>query len=170
MKVRIRRQMIKDASAFFKIINCEEFKYFPVRVPTVGFERNFLRLSRKNWDEGKSYNFSILADEVLVGGIGFFFHSARDYVVEIGYFISKDFWGKGIAVEAVGLVEKFICEKLPKISRIEIVMAVENSGSERVAQKAGYEKEGVMRKALKIFEKYHDAYLYAKTIGEAAAR
>jgi RimJ/RimL family protein N-acetyltransferase len=170
LNVKIRRQLVKDASAFYKIINCDDFKYFPVRVPSIKFEQKFLRLSRKNWDAGKSYNFSILVEDILVGGIGFFFHSAREYVVEIGYFISKDYWGKGIAAKSVQLVEDFISQKLPQISRIEIVMAVENKASEKVAKKAGYEKEGTMKKALKIFGKYHDAHLYAKTIGEANTR
>ena len=43
-------------------------------------------------------------------------------------------------------------------------MTVENKASERVAIKSDYKKEGIMRKAIRIFGKNKDAYLYAKVL------
>ena len=61
------------------------------------------------------------------------------------------------------MLEEYIRENLD-ITRITICMAKENLASQRVAIKAGYKKEGLMKMYAKIGEKYHDAYLYAKLL------
>ena len=58
---------------------------------------------------------------------------------EVSYWIGKDYWGKGIATEAVRLAEAYGFEKLG-LTRITIVMDTKNTGSEKVAIKAGYKK------------------------------
>ena len=41
-----------------------------------------------------------------------------------------------------------------------------NKGSEKVAVKCGYKKEGTMKKAAKNGDAYTDAHIYAKVAGE----
>jgi ribosomal-protein-alanine N-acetyltransferase len=53
-------------------------------------------------------------------------------------------------------------EKLD-LQRITILMDTRNLASERVAQKCGYEKEGIMKKVHRVGEDYFDCFLYAKT-------
>ena len=49
------------------------------------------------------------------------------------------------------------------LQRIIILMDTRNLASERVAQKCGYEKEGIMKKVHRVGEDYYDCFLYAKT-------
>jgi len=65
--------------------------------------------------------------------------------------------------QAVKLLEE-ICFKDLGLSRIEIVMELDNKGSEKVAIKSGYKKEGQIQKL--ILNKdgtKRDCFLYAKT-------
>ena len=55
--------------------------------------------------------------------------------VEIGYVLSKKYWGKGIAVEALKRVINFLIEEV-KVNKIIIEADTRNVQSIRVAEKA----------------------------------
>ena len=63
---------------------------------------------------------------------------------ELGYYVAEEYWGKGIATEAV----KQICDLVFKNSDIVRIFAEPfafNKASCRVLEKAGFECEGVLR-------------------------
>lgn len=74
------------------------------------------------------------------------FHGSDRCRGEIGYEISSKYWGKGIATKAVKMVVSTIFFEWPHLERLEAVVAVDNLGSQRVLEKAGFIKEGVLRK------------------------
>lgn len=63
---------------------------------------------------------------------------------EIGYWIGRDFWGRGIATDAVIGMTRYAFERL-KFRRVFAVPFARNPASCRVLEKAGYVREGVMR-------------------------
>ncbi|XP_070015553.1 uncharacterized protein [Nicotiana sylvestris] len=65
---------------------------------------------------------------------------------EIGNELSSKYWGKGIATKAVKMAAATIFIEWPHLERLEAVVDVENPGSQRVLEKAGFTKEGVLRK------------------------
>ncbi|KAH0634122.1 hypothetical protein KY290_037557 [Solanum tuberosum] len=74
------------------------------------------------------------------------FHGSDICRGEIGYEISSKYWGKGIATKAVKMVASTIFVDWPHLARLEGIVAVDNVGSQRVLEKAGFIKEGVLRK------------------------
>ncbi len=64
------------------------------------------------------------------------------------------------ATRAVRLLARFGFEELG-LGRIEIVAAVGNKASQRVAEKAGAHREGVLRRRLCLHDEYHDAVMYS---------
>jgi RimJ/RimL family protein N-acetyltransferase len=59
---------------------------------------------------------------------------------------------------------KLICNfafDILKLNRIEIVIAEENIISQRVAEKLGAKKEGLLRKRLTVRDIIYDAYLFS---------
>ena len=66
-------------------------------------------------------------------------------VGEVSYYIWEKYWGMGYAVEALSSVVAFGFKDL-KLERIQAVVDVRNIASEKVLQKAGFEKEGLLRK------------------------
>lgn len=65
---------------------------------------------------------------------------------ELGYVLAARYWGKGIATKAVKMVAKTIFNQWPELKRLEALVDVENVGSQRVLEKAGFMREGVLRK------------------------
>jgi ribosomal-protein-serine acetyltransferase len=78
----------------------------------------------------------------------------------LGYWVRSSCAGHAIAVTATRLCACFGFEEL-HLKRIEIVAAVGNRRSQRVAEKAGATREGILRKRLKIGEVWHDAVMYS---------
>jgi ribosomal-protein-alanine N-acetyltransferase len=163
IKVKIRPQKISDAKRFFEILNNDNFVYFPTRPKSLREEIEYLKKNTKRKANNFQHNFSILYGTEVVGACGLRVDQHRGYIGEIGYFVDEKYWGKGIATEAVRLVEKFGFEKL-KLHRIVILMNPKNKASEKVAKKSGYKKEGKMKEVIKDFKSntFRDSYLYAK--------
>lgn len=80
---------------------------------------------------------------------------------EIGYALfDQAYHGKGIMSEAVSLLTNYLFES-SLLNRLEIHMNVGNIGSERVAIKCGYSKDGVAREAHFSRGRHIDVAMYS---------
>nr|XP_004247574.1 uncharacterized protein LOC101247959 [Solanum lycopersicum] len=89
------------------------------------------------------------------------FHGSDICRGEIGYELSSKYWGKGIATMAVKMVASTIFVDWPHLARLEGVVAVDNIGSQRVLEKAGFIKEGVLRKYYLVKGKPIDIVMFS---------
>ncbi|PUZ37673.1 hypothetical protein GQ55_9G139100 [Panicum hallii var. hallii] len=64
----------------------------------------------------------------------------------LGYALARDHWGRGIAAAAIRMVVGRVFDDLPGLERLEAVTDVENVRSQRVLEKAGFQREGVLRR------------------------
>ncbi|TFE00565.1 GNAT family N-acetyltransferase [Jeotgalibacillus salarius] len=96
----------------------------------------------------------------LIGTVDFVSWQPKNHTAEIGYVISQDYWGKGIATEAAKKIIEFGFENMDLV-RIQARCFPENEGSEKVMQKAGMLFEGVLRKSLFIKGKHWDGKVYS---------
>jgi len=79
----------------------------------------------------------------VLGSIGF--GPLEDGVGEVGYWVRGDVRGCGIATRALVLLSRWAL-RLQGVARIQLRADVENSPSRRVAERAGFQLEGVLRK------------------------
>jgi RimJ/RimL family protein N-acetyltransferase len=84
---------------------------------------------------------------------------------EIGYWIAP--WGRrrGAATAAVRLIAGYGFEVLA-LARIEVIPYVDNPASQRVAEKAGCTREGVLRSYFLAHGERHDCVMYSLLPGE----
>jgi ribosomal-protein-alanine N-acetyltransferase len=78
----------------------------------------------------------------------------------VGYFLDRKNNGKGFMTEAVRLVVRFAFEQL-KLHRLEAGVMPHNLGSIRVLEKAGFHKEGIAKKNVKINGRWEDHQILA---------
>jgi RimJ/RimL family protein N-acetyltransferase len=109
-------------------------------------------------------NFAIAVNDEAVGGIGF---SVQPDVghrsAEIGYWIGEEFWGRGIASEALHAVSEYAFAN-HDLCRLFAHVFEWNPASARVLEKAGYVFEGSMRKSVTKDNQTIDQLVYARTI------
>ena len=85
--------------------------------------------------------------EELLGGAGL--RAPEDGVAEIGYWVRREARGRGIAPRAVRLVSEWGLRERG-VARISLMTEPENAASQRVAEKAGYRREGVLRSWMEL--------------------
>lgn len=84
------------------------------------------------------------ADGGLLGSVGATWNESRD-VAEIGYWLRANARGRGVTTAAVRLVTAWALDA--GAARVQLRAAVENDASRRVAEKAGFRLDGVLRSA-----------------------
>jgi len=121
--------------------------------------RSWVRLAS---GEGLNLVFAIEVEGFVAGAIGL---RPRDDIhalsAEIGYWLGEEFWGRGIATDAVIAVTNYAFETLGMV-RVYAEVFEWNAASMRVLEKAGFQKEGLMRRSAYKDRKIIDQALYAK--------
>lgn len=111
------------------------------------------------WRREESYPFFIFQRDgrTLVGGCALNEIDRPRLRANLGYWIRTSRMGFGLATAAGRLAARYALETLA-MQRVEIVAAVENLASQRVAAKLGAMREGLLRNRLRIRDLPHDAY------------
>jgi RimJ/RimL family protein N-acetyltransferase len=104
---------------------------------------NIARAARA-WEDGTWAVFRIVdaATDKVVGGVNL--QLADHRIGEISYFLRASARGSGLATRAVRLVAGWAFDELG-LERIELRVHPENEASRRVAERAGFTREGVER-------------------------
>ena len=94
---------------------------------------------------GVDDTFAVTEDGRVVGSVGVRWNEQRD-VGEVGYWLRADARGRGTATRALVLVSAWALG-LDGVGRLQLRAATDNDASRRVAEKAGYRFEGILRSA-----------------------
>jgi len=124
--------------------------------------REFLasRVNPVNSEEAYSFGIFDKSGERFLGGVGLNFFNRVHQMANLGYWVRTSETGRGIASRATRLVARFGFAELG-LQRIEIIAAVGNVASQRVAEKAGAVRECVARKRLLINGEQLDAVVFS---------
>jgi RimJ/RimL family protein N-acetyltransferase len=124
--------------------------------------REFVSSRESAATDGEWYSFGIFAkdDDRILGGVGINFINRVHQMANLGYWIRTSAAGLGFATMATRLAARFGFEQLG-LQRIEIVAGVSNLASQRVAERAGAKREGVLRKRLLMRGEPLDAVLFS---------
>lgn len=129
---------------------------------TIEESRNWITTRPMAWKNGEEYGFAILDAETkrFLGGVGINQINRIHNCGNLGYWVRATEQNHGIATRAALLLTLFGFREL-NLERIEILAATGNIASQRVAEKTGALREGVLRHRLKIRDNYEDAVLFS---------
>lgn len=150
-RVTIRAWRDADADALVRRINDPLVAAFLDQVPqpyTHEDARAWVELADERWQDGAMAAFAIELDGVdgPVGGVGVRFFEGLDAgAAEVGYWVAGEARGRGVATAATCLAAAWAFESHPDLERLQLRADVENPASNRVAEKAGFRREGVLR-------------------------
>ena len=123
---------------------------------------NWLAELPGEWSRGRAYHFAVFdaGDDAFLGGCSLSDIDPVHNYANLGYWIRSSRAGGGTATAAVRLIARFGLEEAG-LSRLEIVAAVGNRASQRVAEKAGAMQEGVQRNQHLVHGRLHDCIMYS---------
>jgi len=144
----------------------DPFIPFITTVPSTSGEPEALAFIERQHDRLRThagYVFAIAdTSDRAVGLIGLFFSSgAASARASIGYWITSSQRRRGYAAEALGILTSW-AKLHADLDRLELYVEPWNSGSWRAAERAGYEREGLLRAWERIDGKPCDMYMYAQ--------
>lgn len=101
---------------------------------------------RGRWAEGAGFSFAIAeaSTDRAVGGIGLWLSALADGRATAGYWIVPSARGRGFASAALIALTSFGWT-IPALHRMELYIEPWNAGSIATAERAGYQREGLLR-------------------------
>jgi RimJ/RimL family protein N-acetyltransferase len=160
----LRKMTPDDAEAVFAYASDPEVTRYTAwdTHHTIEDSRAFLELVLGKYRSGGEPDWGVVYkdDHRFVGTCGFASWEAGHARAELGYVISRGYWGRGLMPEAVRTIIAFGFEKM-NLNRVEARCIAENVASARVMEKAGMTYEGTLRRREFIKGAYRDMKLYA---------
>jgi len=105
--------------------------------------------------------FAIAVGDEAVGGIGLVLHEDIERCsAEVGYWLGQTYWGRGIMTVALKAFTRYAFREFDLI-RLYAVPFLHNASSINVLEKAGYQREGIMRQSAIKNGQVLDQVLYA---------
>lgn len=126
---------------------------YSIRTEAESFFKNVVE--KHAWFKGICLGDRIIGSLTLDKGKGI--HGCK---AELGYVIAREYWGKGYATEAIKLAVKSGFADL-EIERIEAFVDPDNVASQRVLEKNGFTKEGLLRSCIVQKGKVKDRIIYS---------
>jgi ribosomal-protein-alanine N-acetyltransferase len=132
------------------------------------FPHPYTRRDAASWinyceaSEPPPLNLAITYDGEAIGGIGI--SPGIDVfrkTAEIGYWLSENFWGRGIATEALKLMTRYAFAEFDLV-RLEAWVFAWNPASARVLEKSGYKFEGRLERSVFKDGELTDRLVYSK--------
>lgn len=119
----------------------------------------FARACEAGWERGTEFQFYMFLDDVLVGTIGLNRVNPMQGHCEIGYWIRSDLTGRGLTTEAASAMVSFAFDDVA-LHRAELHAGLENVGSIRIAEKLGFQREGVLRHGSRGAAGFYDVFVF----------
>jgi RimJ/RimL family protein N-acetyltransferase len=112
------------------------------------------------FESREEFNFAIITGGQIAGVCGINAINRENRLANLGYWVRSSQTRRGIATQATRLLADWAFQNT-EINRLEILVAIRNHPSLRVAAKAGAVWEGVLRGRLQHRGEMHDAVLFS---------
>ncbi|MGE7603403.1 GNAT family N-acetyltransferase [Peribacillus sp. NPDC097675] len=163
-RLLLRKVTEEDASSVLKYLSDSEVMKHIGLAPFATIEEALDEISwyQSIFEKGTGIRWGITLKEQgeVIGSCGFLNRAPQHYRAEIGTELRKDHWGQGIACEAFEAVIRYGFETL-QIQRIEALIEPPNVSSQRLAEKHGFLREGLLRQYEFTCGKFDDLYMYS---------
>ena len=164
-KVVLRQLKLSDAPLVQKYLKDPVMTKWTLNIP-YPYPKNggvkFIAKARSLKRRNKAIVYAITQKDSdnIVGVISFQDFNWPDKCAELGYWLGKPFWGKGLMTDATQLMLDLGFRVL-KLHKIKAGVFADNPASIKVLMKNGLKREGVLRHRRMRFGKWRDTVLLA---------
>lgn len=126
----------------------------------------FIRSVPEQWRSGDTGLFCITpADDLdrVIGSVGIY--TRMHQIGHLGYWVAAAERGRGVATRALRLVCRWAFATTDLV-RLELQVIPGNEASIRVAERVGFQREGVLRSSINQRGEHHDGIMYSLLPGE----
>ena len=161
----LRKTKVADAEAIFREYaqDADVTKYVSWRAhQSVAETKNYVRACSLAWNTGRAFHWVIerRSDQLLMGMI---IARVNREKWELGFVLGRRHWDRGYMTEAVKAIIGWALNQAD-IYRVWAVCDIDNAASARVMEKAGMQREGILRRWSmhpNISSEPRDSYCYS---------
>lgn len=123
---------------------------------------DYIAITRAHWGDGTIYSFAITDAKsgMLLGACSLSHIHPIYFHCNLGYWVRTSQRGRGIAGHAAKLAASFAFKNI-NLVRVEVVIAVGNTASLKVAEKIGVHREGILRNRIIVRKEIHDGVMFS---------
>jgi [ribosomal protein S5]-alanine N-acetyltransferase len=164
--VTLRRWREDDADAITAACQDPEISHWIPMIPRPYRREHALSYVRGEVEGLGEHQYAIEVDGAVAGAIGMTVNRMR--AGHIGYWCAAEARGRGVVTRALRLLSLYGFEELG-LQRLELITDPDNVASQRVAEKVGYRREGVLRSHLDHPDgRRRDSVMFSLLPGEVA--
>ena len=168
-RLTLRRMLKTDAADMYDYASRPEVSRYLLWNPheSEAYSRRYLVYLQTRYRAGDFYDWAVVWRKTgkMIGTCGFTNLRLETNSGEIGYVLHPDFWGMGVAPEAVRRILRFGFMDL-RLHRLEARYMIGNDRSRRVMEKVGMQFEGVSRDAVFVRGEYVSVGICSILYGE----
>ena len=130
--------------------------------------REFIARGHRGWEEGSRAVFAIAGDErgEALGVVDLHLRVGGDSgLASAGYWLLPDARGRGVATRALQAAARTAFSEFG-VERLFLTTAPDNVASQRVAERAGFTREGLLRAHLQVPGGRRDSVMYSLLPGD----
>ena len=166
--VRLRPWSLEDLDDVVRCCNDEQVRRFlpPIPIPYTPLDAEEFITGADEALERDSVTMAVCdaASGELRGAVGM--RMLEPGVAQFGYWVDPEARGRGIASTALTLVSRWVLRELAP-ARLQLFTDVENEASMRVAKRAGFTREGMLRNWYDLRGERRDAVMFSLLPGDA---
>jgi RimJ/RimL family protein N-acetyltransferase len=108
--------------------------------------RAYVAMTRRGWKEATHAAFAVTDASTgdVIGSVGVHWLDPEQRVAEVGYWVARGARGRGVATRATKLAARWAIDRCG-MKRIQLRADTRNAASQLVAERAGFQREGVLR-------------------------
>jgi ribosomal-protein-alanine N-acetyltransferase len=148
---------VEDVLAF--ATNPEWARYLPVPQPYSRKDAEEFVARQILTDREQNPSWVLVFNGVAIGGINLRLDSDNN-ACEVGYSVAREHWGKGLATEAARAVIDAAFQSLSDLNKVRAMADLRNVASQRVMEKIGMTREGILRQNRCFRGEYVDEVWY----------
>jgi RimJ/RimL family protein N-acetyltransferase len=159
---------VKDGIMAFADTTVQRFSWPGAASYTQVDARNFFVGQLEARQRGEELNFALAdpaAHDSVLGGASLYGVDPYQQCAAVGYWLRPEARGRGVATHAVGLIARWAFDVLG-IARLELSCSPDNAASQRVAERCGFVREGLLRSNIRFKGGRPDSVLFSLLPGE----
>ena len=122
--------------------------------------RMFIHAALRQYAENRGFQAGIWSRGDLAGSIGYHEIDWANRSVELGYWLGAAFQGHGVMTRACRALVTHALDDLG-LNRVAIRCATGNTRSCAIPERLGFTREGILRKAERLYDQYVDLAVYS---------
>lgn len=172
--LELRPLSLREAPALYGLVDANRIRLrrwlpWPDANQGVADSRAYIQRMRAQARLGLGLSFGLWWKGTLVGVAGFVWIDPANRSAGIGYWLAGEAEGQGLMTAAVAALLRHGFRTL-KLNRIEIRAGIRNRRSRAIPERLGFRREGTLRQAERLADRFVDHAVYGLLAGEWRTR